>query len=119
MGMSQTPPPQTERDQAERWFMRLQMGNCTSADRAACARWRLEDPAHAAAYAEVERVFHLAKRAGEDPRMRAAARVARERMARKHRRGRSEEHTSELQSLIRIAYADFFLINKNIVKRDR
>ncbi|MDH5835347.1 FecR family protein [Luteimonas kalidii] len=85
--MSQIPPPQTERNQAERWFMRMQMGNCTSADRAACARWRLEDPAHAAAYAEVERVFQLAKRAGEDPRLRAAARLARERLQRKRRRG--------------------------------
>lgn len=67
--------------------MRLQMGNCTRADRAACARWRLEDPAHAAAYAEVERVFRLAGQAGDDPRLRAAARAARERSERRRRRG--------------------------------
>src|SRR3546814_7301618 len=31
-----------------------------------------------------------------------------------HRRGRSEEHTSELQSLMRISYAVFCLKKKNI-----
>src|SRR3546814_3081136 len=34
------------------------------------------------------------------------------------RRGRSEEHTSELQSLMRISYAVFCLKKKNITKKD-
>src|SRR3546814_9593501 len=34
-----------------------------------------------------------------------------------HRQGRSEEHTSELQSLMRISYAVFCLKKKNISKR--
>ncbi|MEL1262855.1 FecR family protein [Pseudoxanthomonas putridarboris] len=84
--MMPTSGQQTERNEAERWFMRLQMHDCSKADRAACARWRLADPAHAAAYAEVERVFHLAAQAGDDPRLRAAARMARERMERRRRR---------------------------------
>ncbi|MGJ4803370.1 FecR family protein [Luteimonas sp. SDU82] len=71
---------------AERWFMRLQMGDCTSADRAAFARWRLADPLHAAAYAEVERVFALAAQAAGDPRLQAAALAAHERVARRRAR---------------------------------
>jgi transmembrane sensor len=86
MGMTSTPQRQTGRDEAERWFMRLQMHDCSHADRAACARWRLADPAHAAAYAEVERIFRLAGQAGADPRLRAATRLARERMERKRKR---------------------------------
>src|SRR3546814_7005628 len=35
------------------------------------------------------------------------------RLTRKTHRGRSEEHTSELQSLMRISYAVFCLKNKN------
>lgn len=84
--MTATSQIQTERDEAERWFMRMQMHDCSKVDRAACARWRLADPAHAAAYAEVERVFNLAGQAGDDPRLRAAARIARERVERRRRR---------------------------------
>lgn len=93
-----TPAPQqhTEHGEAERWFMRLQMGGCSRADRAAFARWRLASPAHAAAYAEVERVFRLAGQAGDDPRLRAAARAVRERMERKHRRRRALRWTVPL-----------------------
>lgn len=78
--------PQAGHVEAERWFMRLQMGDCTPADRAAFARWRLADPAHAAAYAEVERMFSLAGRAAGDPRLQAAARDARTRIERRRRR---------------------------------
>ncbi|WP_202841565.1 FecR family protein [Luteimonas saliphila] len=84
--MTSEPRQQVEHGEAERWFMRLQMGDCTRADRAAFARWRLADPAHAAAYAEVERMFSLAGQAGADPRLRAAARAARERIERRRRR---------------------------------
>ena len=84
--MTSTSQQQPERDEAERWFMRLQMRDCSNADRAACARWRLADPAHAAAYTEVEHIFQLAGHAGADPRLRVAARMARERMERKRRR---------------------------------
>lgn len=84
--MTPAPQQQTEHGEAERWFMRLQMGDCSRADRAAFARWRLASPAHAAAYAEVERLFGLAGQAGSDPRLQVAARAVRERMERKRRR---------------------------------
>src|SRR3546814_1882744 len=44
----------------------------------------------------------------------AGHRVTRSRGLRLHRRLRSEEHTSELQSLMRISYAVFCLKKKNI-----
>src|SRR3546814_10239009 len=37
----------------------------------------------------------------------------------RHQSGRSEEHTSELQSLMRISYAVFCLKKKNINKTER
>src|SRR3546814_18691119 len=49
------------------------------------------------------------------PRWQPSARAAcggRARQVRRHRRGRSEEHTSELQSLMRISYAVFCLKKK-------
>src|SRR3546814_9208770 len=43
---------------------------------------------------------------------RLVAREALEGLAMLHQKGRSEEHTSELQPLMRISYADFSLKNK-------
>lgn len=97
--------PQTEHDEAERWFMRLQMRDSSHADRAACARWRLADPAHAAAYAEVERLFRLAGQAGADPRLRAAARLARERMERKRGRSGAWRRVASLSAAAAVALA--------------
>src|SRR3546814_3238072 len=48
-------------------------------------------------------------------RLRAAARCGRARAADARRSPRSEEHTSELQSLMRISYAVFCLKKKNIL----
>lgn len=44
--------------QAERWFLRLQAPDCTPAERAAAQRWRAQDPAHEAAYRQVETIWH-------------------------------------------------------------
>src|SRR3546814_4555896 len=52
---------------------------------------------------------HRRRRRGDDPADRAVQRAARDRRAR-----RSEEHTSELQSLMRISYAVFCLKKQTI-----
>lgn len=44
-------------DQAERWMARLNAHDCSAADRRAFETWRTGDPAHAAAYAESERLW--------------------------------------------------------------
>jgi len=83
--MTTKPPQELGQGEAERWFMRLQMSDCSCAERAAFARWRLADQAHAAAYAEVERMFSLAGQVGTDPRLQVAARVACGRIERRRR----------------------------------
>src|SRR3546814_8247302 len=56
---------------------------------------------------------HRRRRRGDDPADRAVQRAARDRRAR-----RSEEHTSELQSLMRISYAVFCLKQSNRTKSE-
>lgn len=60
-------------DEAERWFVRLQEGVYPASERAAFERWRAADPAHAAAYREVERLWALGGEAVKDPAVMAAA----------------------------------------------
>src|SRR3546814_7752294 len=55
---------------------------------------------------------------GMASRNREISAAAPERLARSIRAGRSEEHTSELQSLMRISYAVFCLKKKKIRKQD-
>lgn len=80
-------PQEEDRGEAERWFMRLQMPDCTPADRAAFAQWRLASPTNAAAYAQVERIFQHAASVAIDPRLQAASRAALTRLAHE-RKGR-------------------------------
>lgn len=74
-------PMEEDHGEAERWFMRLQMPDCSPADRAAFARWRLASPSNAAAYAQVEQIFQHSALAAGDPRLQAASRAARVRLA--------------------------------------
>ncbi len=60
-------------DEAEHWFVRLQESGYPASERAAFERWRAADPAHAAAYREVERVWTLGEEAVKDPEVMAAA----------------------------------------------
>src|SRR3546814_3551899 len=77
--------------------------------------------AHVAARAEIERDLGLARKRIVIARLviedgRIAAQPAR-RKRRRHDAVRSEEHTSELQSLMRISYAVFCLQKKTIRTR--
>ena len=60
-------------DEAERWFVRLQEGVYPASELAAFERWRAADPAHAAAYREVEHLWALGGEAVKDPAVMAAA----------------------------------------------
>lgn len=52
---------------AQRWFARLLAPDCSGSERAAFARWRAADPAHDAAYRQVEDVWARSARMREDP----------------------------------------------------
>lgn len=52
---------------AQQWFARLLAHDCSESERAAFARWRAADPAHAAAYRQVEDVWARSARMREDP----------------------------------------------------
>ncbi|RDS85056.1 DUF4880 domain-containing protein [Dyella monticola] len=52
--------------QAERWFVRLREPDCTDEERAACARWRAADPAHEAAFREVESIWERSAELSDD-----------------------------------------------------
>jgi transmembrane sensor len=65
--------PADAHDEAERWFVRLQEGVYPASELAAFERWRAADPAHAAAYREVERLWALGGEAVKDPAVMAAA----------------------------------------------
>lgn len=62
--------------QAERWFVRLLEPDCPGEDRAAFERWRAADPAHAAAYRAVERLWRQGEQAVLHPEVMAAAQRA-------------------------------------------
>lgn len=57
---------------AQRWFARLLAPDCSDAERAAFDRWRTADPAHAAAYRQVESVWQRSAGLREDPAIAAA-----------------------------------------------
>lgn len=52
---------------AQRWFARLLAPDCSEFERTAFARWRAADPAHDAAYREVEDIWVRSARMREDP----------------------------------------------------
>ncbi|MEY2151266.1 MULTISPECIES: FecR family protein [Rhodanobacter] len=58
---------------AERWYARLLEADCPDADRAACARWRAADPAHEAAWRELDRLWQHSATAARHPAVAAAA----------------------------------------------
>src|SRR3546814_2205035 len=70
------------------WHVRAQSGLLTPDERRALDGWLAADPANLRAFREVDELWRDAA-------------------------GRSEEHTSELQSLMRISYADVCLKKKN------
>lgn len=62
--------------EAEQWFARLLDRRCPPEERAAFERWRDADPAHAAAYRELEWLWKRSEEAVKDPAVMAAARRA-------------------------------------------
>jgi transmembrane sensor len=63
-------------DEAEHWFVRLLDRDCPPDERIAFEHWRNADPAHAAAYREIELLWIQSKEAGKDPVLMAAAKQA-------------------------------------------
>jgi transmembrane sensor len=63
-------------DEAEQWFVRLLEPHCPPGQRAEFERWRAADPAHAAAYREIEQLWKLSEAAVKDPAVMAAAKRA-------------------------------------------
>lgn len=61
---------------AQRWFARLLAPDCNDAERAQFEHWRNADPAHAAAYRQVEDVWQRSERTRHDPAIAAALREA-------------------------------------------
>jgi len=59
--------------EAEQWFVRLLRPHCPPEERAAFERWRAADPANAAAYRDVERVWKQSLDAAQHPGVAAAA----------------------------------------------
>lgn len=66
-------------DEAELWFVRMLERDCPAGQRAAFERWLAEDPAHAAAYRELEQLWKQSAEAVKDPVLAAAARQAMQR----------------------------------------
>jgi transmembrane sensor len=69
-------PGSGSQDDAERWFVRLLEPDCPRAVREDFERWRAADPAHAAAYREVEYLWTQSGEAVKDAAVAEAARRA-------------------------------------------
>lgn len=69
-------PGAGSQDEAERWFVRLLEEDCPAGVRADFERWRAADPAHAAAYREVEYLWKQSGDAVQGAAVAAAARRA-------------------------------------------
>ncbi len=63
-------------DQAERWYVRMQEPDCSDAERDTCRQWRDRNPAHEAAYQEVEDIWKRSPALAADPAMAEALRLA-------------------------------------------
>jgi transmembrane sensor len=63
-------------DEAEHWFVRLLDTDCSPEELLAFEHWREADPAHAAAYREIELLWIQSKEAVKDPVLMAAAKQA-------------------------------------------
>lgn len=60
-------------DEAEHWFVRLLEPDCSAAERTEFERWRTADPAHAAAYRDIELLWKQSEEAVKNPTIMAAA----------------------------------------------
>jgi transmembrane sensor len=81
------PEERIRRAEAARWVARLQAGDCSAAEHAACRRWQDADPANAAAYAQMRSIHQRSAEFRMDPERRAFADALRARSARRaHRR---------------------------------
>src|SRR3546814_3559935 len=58
--------PSAVREAAQYWVLRMQSRECDPREREAFERWRRADPAHDAAYREVERVWERSAAEGDD-----------------------------------------------------
>lgn len=77
MGAKDTVPGATASEEAADWFLRLQEPDCPARARAEFQRWHAADPAHAAAYRRVQRLWADASElAREDPALGDVARRA-------------------------------------------
>ncbi|KRE89464.1 hypothetical protein ASG87_03780 [Frateuria sp. Soil773] len=65
--MAVQPTSAEVRATAQRWFARLLASDCSESERAAFVRWRTADPAHDAAYRQVEDIWTRSARMREDP----------------------------------------------------
>lgn len=73
---------------AAQWLARMQAGDCTAQERAACKRWREADAAHAVAYAQLERIHDGVAGLRPDPSQIHALQAIRERGDRRASRRR-------------------------------
>src|SRR3546814_1310415 len=89
---------------AAAWDARLRGARASSRDRAAFQAWLKQDAEHEAAHDRLQAALSLLRANARLPELSAL---------------RSEEHTSELQSLMRISYAVFCLKKKNNKRRSR
>jgi transmembrane sensor len=55
------------RDAAQRWFLRMQSGDCSAIERETFEHWRDANPAHDVAYRAVESVWQRSAALGTDP----------------------------------------------------
>src|SRR3546814_8243064 len=103
--------------EAREWVIWIRSGEATAEDTAALLRWRARSADHAAALSEAIRLRRLVAIAGQDeplPPAKWSLPFMPLRAGQYAGRGRSEEHTSELQSLMRIPYAVFCLQKKTV-----
>lgn len=71
--------------EADRWFARMQAGDCSAAERAACKRWREADPEHQKAYLQAEAVYGRSVALRRDPEFLALGQSVRTRASRRRR----------------------------------
>ena len=67
MERSSSSPNSAVQVSAARWLVRMQADDCTVQERATFQRWQVEDPAHAAAYAALERIQRATAALEVDP----------------------------------------------------
>jgi transmembrane sensor len=101
-------------DEAEHWFVRLLDPDFPAEERVAFERWRDADPAHAAAYREIELLWIQSREAVKDPVLMAAAKRAllREPEVRAPRRWLLPAMAAGLAALIAVVVAPRWLATR-------